>query len=73
VLCHVGHGISHWLCTGSCVYTGLRTAQFCGHVVAPCEGSPQREQKWVVWFEEDSVHVEYDAEGHIGFVDQVTI
>jgi len=32
------------------------TAQFHGQVVAPCEGSLQREQEWLVWLEEDSMH-----------------
>jgi len=41
---------------GTCVYTGLMTAQFHGQVVAPCEGLPQREQEWVAWIKEESVH-----------------
>jgi len=39
-----------------CVYTGLMAAQFHGQVVAPCKGSPQREQEWVAWLEEELVH-----------------
>jgi len=41
---------------GMCVYTGLMTTQFQGQVVAPCKGSPQREQEWVAWLEEESMH-----------------